>query len=78
MTVPKDYNEPWMNGKLLKLWRNKYFAWKRYTGTKSYRSYMDYKKETNILKKQSRMAKRVYEKKLAKEVRQYKRQFFIL
>ena len=76
MSVPKDYNEPWMNGKLMKLWRNKYFAWKRYTETKSYRSYMDYKKETNILKKQSRMAKRVYEKKLAKEVRQNKRQFF--
>ena len=76
MSIPKDFNEPWMNGKLMKLWRNKYFAWKRYTETKSYRSYMDYKKETNILKKQSRMAKRVYEKKLAKEVRQNKRQFF--
>ena len=76
MSVPKDYNEPWMNGKLMKLWRNKYFAWKRYTETKGYQRYMEYKKETNSMKKQTRMAKRLYEKKLAKEVRQNKRQFF--
>ena len=76
MTVPKDYNEPWMNGKVIRLWRKKYFAWKRYTETKGYQRYMDYKKETNLLNKQTRAAKRLYEKKLAKEVRQNKRQFF--
>ena len=76
MSVPRDYNEPWMNKKLIKLWRNKYFAWKRYTETKGYQRYMEYKKETVLLKKQTRVAKRLYEKKLAKEVRQNKRQFY--
>ena len=76
MSSPKDYNEPWMNGKLMKLWRSKYFAWKRYTETKGYQRYMEYKKETNLLKKQTRVAKRLYEKKIAKEVRHNKRQFY--
>ena len=36
LSKPRDYNEPWMNGKLMKIWRNKYFAWKRFTETKGY------------------------------------------
>ena len=56
--------------------RKKYFAWKRYTESKSYNSYREYKKEADILKKNARQAKRLYEKKIAKEARGNKRQFF--
>ena len=54
----------------------KYLAWKRYTETKSFNRYREYKKEAELLKKNARQAKRAYEKKIAKEVRGNKRQFF--
>ena len=76
MSKPRDYNEPWMNWQLMRLWKRKYFAWKRFTESKSYQRYREYKKETNEMKKQTRKAKREYEKKLAKEVRHNKRAFF--
>ena len=76
MTNPKDYNEPWMNNLLMRRWKKKYFAWKRFTETKSHTSYVEYKKETNLLKKATRRAKRKYERKLAKQVRYNKRAFF--
>ena len=76
MSNPKDYNEPWMNNSLLKQWKKKYHAWKRYTAGKSYRKYEEYKKEANLLKKKIRQAKRAYEKKLAKGIRHNKRGFF--
>ena len=69
MSNPKDYNEPWMNRTLIKKWRKKYFAWKRYTESKSYNSYREYKKEADTLKKNARQAKRLYEKKIAREAR---------
>ena len=76
MSSPKDYNEPWMNNSLLKQWKKKYHAWKRYTEGKSYRKYEEYKREANVLKKKIRQAKREYEKKLANGVRNNKRGFF--
>ena len=76
MSIPKDYNEPWMNWKLMRLWKKKYFAWKRFTESKSYLRYREYKKETDMLKKESRKAKRAHEKKLAKDIRHNKRAFF--
>ena len=49
LSKPRDYNEPWMKGKHMKLWKNKYFAWERYTETKGYQKYLDYKRETNLI-----------------------------
>ena len=74
--MTKDFNEPWMNNSLLKQWKKKYHAWKRYTAGKSYRKYEEYKRETNVLKKKIRQAKRLYEKKLAKGIRHNKKSFF--
>ncbi len=76
LSNPKDYNEPWMNQTLLRQWKKKYFAWKRFTETKSHANYVLYKKETKSLKKTTRKAKRKYEKKLAKQVRHNKRAFY--
>ena len=76
MSNPRDFNEPWMNNALLKQWKKKYHAWKRYTAGKNYRKYVEYRRETNMLKKKIRQAKRIYEKKLAKGVRHNKKEFF--
>ena len=50
MSNPKDYNEPWMNDRLMRKWKKKHFAWKRFTESRSYASYQEYKRETNGLK----------------------------
>ena len=76
MTKPRDFNEPWMNWRLMRIWKKKYFAWKRYTESRGYQRYREYKKESNEMKKQARKAKREYEKKLAREIRHNKRAFF--
>ena len=76
LTKHKDYNEPWMNGNLMRYWKKKYHAWKRFTENQSYQRYREYKRETNKFKKLTRKAKRAYEKKLAKGIRHNKRTFF--
>ena len=76
MSQPRDHNEPWMNDRLIRKWKRKHFAWKRFTESRSYLSYLEYKKETNDLKKQTRKAKRIFEKRLAKGARHNKRAFF--
>ena len=64
MSTPKDYNEPWMNRKLLKLWKKKHHAWNRYSNGKSQRNWWEYRREANKLKKTTRKARRQFEKKL--------------
>ena len=76
MSIPKDYNEPWMNRSLMRLWKKKYHAWKRYTNSKSYAKHQAARKEADIYKKKARQAKRLYEKRLAKGVRHNKKAFF--
>ena len=76
MSTPKEYDEPWMNRALMRYWRKKHFAWKRFTESKSYIRYREYKREANCVKKQTRKAKRNYERKLAKGIVQNKRAFF--
>ena len=76
MTRPRDYNEPWMNKKLMKFWRKKHFAWKRFTERDSYEAYREYRKNANYFKSIARKTKRAYERKLARDVRKNRRAFF--
>ena len=76
MSSPKDYNEPWMNRKLLKLWKKKHHAWNRYSNEKSQRKWRLYRKEANKLKKNTRKARRCYERKIAVDSKTNKRAFF--
>ena len=76
MSQPKDYNEPWMNDQLIRKWKRKHFAWKRFRESRSYLNYLEYKKETLNLSKQARKAKRIFEKRLAKGARHNKKAFF--
>ena len=76
MSTPKDYNEPWMNRKLLKLWKKKHHAWNRYSNGKSQRNWWEYRREANKLKKNTRKARRQFEKKIAAESKTNRRAFF--
>ena len=73
MSTPKDYNEPWMTAALMRIWKLKSFAWKRYNGRGSGPRMDEYKRRTGNLKNSTRMAKRKYERKLAIESRHNKR-----
>ena len=61
---PKEYNEPWMNDKIMKLWKKKYHAWKRFNETNQ--GWNEYVRERNKLRKNIRKARRLYERKIAK------------
>ena len=76
MSIPKDYNEPWMNRKLLKLWKKKHHAWNRYSAENSQRKWRLYRKEANKLKKNTRKARRIYERKVALDSKSNKKAFF--
>ncbi|XP_071944903.1 uncharacterized protein [Antedon mediterranea] len=74
-TKPKDgikkkrKSAVWMNTEALAKIKKKYHAWKRYTATKHYKDYEKYTKLRNAASKESKKAKRIFEKKLAKEVK---------
>ena len=76
LIMPKDYNEPWMNRKVMKQWKRKHRAWRQVVANNSNRSWRRYKEERNLLSKQIRKAKRVYEKKIAEDARHNKRAFY--
>ena len=65
-----------MNDQLIRKWKRKHFAWKRFMESRSYLNYLEYKKETLNLSKQARKAKRIFEKRLAKGARHNKKAFF--
>ena len=76
LVSPKDYNEPWMNPKIMKMWKKKYHAWKRFSESKTHQAWLDYKKESCKVRKNIRKARRLYERKIAKNAGRNKRAFF--
>ena len=76
LSEPKRYSAPWMNRKVVKAYKNKYFAWKRYMESKNSFRWREYVKERNKTRRLERDERRIYEKKLAKEVGINRRGFF--
>ena len=76
MISPKEYNEPWMNGKVMKLWKKKHYAWKRFHESNTNQGWNEYKKERNKLRKNIRKARRLFERNIAKNAGKNKRSFF--
>ena len=76
MSTQGDYNEPWMNKSLMRYWKRKYHAWKRYTENKNFARQQEYRREADVFKRQARQAKRIYEKRLSKGARHNKKAFF--
>ena len=73
---PKEYNEPWMNDKLMKQWKKKYYSWKRFNENNTNQGWSEYKKERDKLRRNIRKARRLFEKNIAKNSGKNKRSFF--
>ena len=76
LSEPKRYTASWMNRKVVRAYKNKYFAWKRYMESKNSFRWREYIKERNRTSRVERDERRIYEKKLAKEVGINRRGFF--
>jgi len=76
MSEPKRYKTPWMNRKVTKAYKKKYWAWKRYMEHKRSIRWRDYVRKRNNASRVARNEKRAYEKRLAKEVGLNRRGFF--
>ena len=76
MISPKEYNEPWMNSKIMRLWKKKHHAWKRFMEGNTNQGWNEYKKERNKLRKNIRKSRRLFERKIAKNAGKNKRSFF--
>ena len=76
MSEPKRYKTPWMNRKVVKAYRNKYFAWKRYIEHKISAKWRTYVRKRNAASKVERDERRAFEKRLAKEIGLNRRGFF--
>ena len=73
---PKDYNEPWMNKRVMKLWKKKKCAWDRIKERSSNRRWGIYRNHRDRLRKVIRQSRRLFEKKIAGNARHNKRVFF--
>ena len=76
LSEPRTHNAPWMNRKVVSLYKKKYHAWKRYMENKISHRWSEYVKERNKVSRVERDEKRAYEKRLAKEVGLNRRGFF--
>ena len=76
MSVPKKHQAPWMNRKVVRAYKHKYFAWKRYMENKSSFRWREYVRDRNKTSKIERVERRNFEKKLAKEIGLNRRGFF--
>ena len=73
---PKDYNEPWMDRNIMKIWKKKNHAWNRLGERNSRGRLNEYRTHRDHLRKIIRKSRRLYEKKIAENARQNKRAFF--
>ena len=73
---PKRYQAPWMNRKVVRIFKRKYFAWQRYLEHDNSTRWREYVKERNKAVRIERDERRRYEKKLVKEIGKNRRGFF--
>ena len=76
LSSPREYNEPWMNKRIMKLWKKKKCAWERIVERSSNGRWRVYKKYRDMLRKEIRKSRRLFEKKIAGNARHNKRGFF--
>ena len=76
LSEPRTHNAPWMNRKVVAIYKKKYHAWKRYMVSKNSHRWNEYVTERNKASRIERDEKRAYEKRLAKEVGLNRRGFF--
>jgi hypothetical protein len=66
----------WMTKAAMRAARSKYHLWKRYTASKSYQDYLDYKRALNKATREVRNAKRNFEQKLAQNIKKDSKSFY--
>ena len=76
LSEPRTHNAPWMNRKVVAVYKKKYHAWKRYMESKNSYRWREYVKDRNKASRVERDERRAYEKRLAKEVGLNRRGFF--
>ena len=76
MIMPRDYNEPWMNARLMKLWKKKRNSWTRVQEKYSKNSWKRYRRDRDKLSSNIRKEKRLHEGRIAKNARVNKKAFF--
>ncbi|CAL4234819.1 unnamed protein product [Meganyctiphanes norvegica] len=76
MSKPRRFLAPWMNRKVVKAYKKKYHAWKRYMQHRRSAGWREYVRERNDASRIERDERRAYEKRLAKEIGVNKRGFF--
>ena len=73
----KKMNPPWFNARAKRIVRRKYFAWKRYTESRSYVRYTEYVKARNNAAKKLRKIRRDYEKCLIDKIKSNSKAFYM-
>ena len=76
MSKPRRYVAPWMNIKVVRAYKKKYFAWKRYMESPSSNKWQRYATDRNKANKTERDERRAYEKRLTDEIRTNRKGFF--
>ena len=76
MSKPRRYLASWMNKRVVKAFKKKYFAWKRYIEHPNSIRWREYVRERNDTCRIERDEKRAYEKSLAKDIGKNRRGFF--
>ena len=76
MSKPRRYVAPWMNIKVVRAYKKKYFAWKRYMESPSNNKWQRYATDRNKANKTERDERRAYEKRLTDEIRTNRKGFF--
>ena len=68
--------QKWMDYRACKAVKKKYKAWKRFTDTPEYQSYVDFKRVRNKATAELRRSKRAFEEKLAEGIKKDGKSFF--
>ena len=66
----------WMDYRACKAVKKKYKAWKRFTDTPDYQSYVEFKRVRNKATTELRRSKRIFEEKLAEGIKKDSKSFF--
>ena len=75
-TKPGKKKHPWLTRVSFKKIRKKHYAWKRFQETKTHTAYLKYARERDKATKTLRMAKRNFEKKIAREAKHNPKAFY--
>jgi hypothetical protein len=72
----KKWKPLWMSKEAMRKVKKKYHAWKRYTSTRQYQDFENYKRARNLASKEVKFAKKSFEKNLAGDIKKNPKSFW--